>query len=76
MLTPEKHFWLSGQWAAPAITETTIAKEFPSVYYEKPKRPAELRSYVEGATITRIAATFPHQLIKKGKAKELTSKWE
>jgi len=75
MRVSEKHFWLSGIWAPPAVTETIVAKPFPMLYLAKPIKAQELISKVEGATITTIAKDFPEILIKKGKAQELKSKF-
>lgn len=69
------HFWMSGVWAPPAITETITAKSFPMLYLEKPIKAEELISKVEGATITKIAKDFPEELLKSGKATELKSKF-
>ena len=60
----------------PAVTETIVAKTFPMAYLEKAATVQELTSKVEGATITHIAKDFPETLLKKGKSKELRSKWE
>jgi hypothetical protein len=70
------HFWLSGQWGLPAVTETITAKSFPMLYLAKPIEAQELRSKVEGATVTKITKDFPEVLLKAGKAKELRSKWQ
>jgi hypothetical protein len=69
------HFWMSGVWGAPAVTETIVAKGFPMLYLSKPLKAEELISKVEGATVTTIAKDFPLELIRTGKAKELRSKW-
>ncbi len=60
---------------AAAITETILAKDFLMLYRAEPVTSKELRSRVSGATITRVANTFPQELIKTGKAKELKSRW-
>lgn len=65
-------FW---EWVPPAITETIIAKTFPMEYRAEPITAKELRSRVSGATITKVANSFPQELLKAGTAKELKSKW-
>jgi hypothetical protein len=69
--------WLpvKATWTPAGPTEHINTAEFPMVYYEKTKDPAELRSLVENPTITHAASDFPKQLIKKGKAQELRSKF-
>jgi len=64
-----------GSWGSEetAILETITARELPTTYYAQ--TPTELRSKISGATITRTAQTYPHQLHKKGQAQELKSKW-
>lgn len=61
--------------AAPAVTETITAQNFPMGYLEETVKAEELISKVEGATITTISKDFPQILLKSGKAKELKSKW-
>ncbi len=61
--------------APPAIIETIIAMEFPMLYRAEPVTSKELRSRVSGATITKVASTFPQELLKAGKARDLRSKW-
>jgi hypothetical protein len=75
MFIAKKHFWMSGVWAPPAAVETIIAKDFPMLYLSKPVKAEELRSKIEGATITKVAQEFPELLLKTGKAKELRSRW-
>lgn len=58
------------------VVETITAKQFPMQYLDKPTKAEELKSKVEGATVTHIAKDFPVTLLKTGKAKELRSKWE
>lgn len=60
---------------AKPIIETTIAISFPMLYLPKPIRAQELKSKVEGATITKTTQDYPQELIKKGKAQELRSKF-
>lgn len=59
----------------PVITETIIAMEFPMLYRIEQIMAKELRSRVSGVTISKVANTFPHELLKSGKAKDLRSKW-
>ncbi len=61
--------------APPAIVETIIGKDFLMLYRAEPVTSKELRSRVNGATITKIANTFPQEILKAGKAKDLRSKW-
>lgn len=61
---------------APPPTETIVAKEFPMAYLEKPVAAKELTSKVENPTVSSVSKDFPEKLLKKGKAKELRSKWE
>jgi len=75
MLISEKHFWLSGLWAVPAVIETITAKNFPMLYLSKPVTAQELVSKVEGAIITHVAKDLPEYLIKKDRAQELRSKF-
>ncbi len=63
------------QGAPPAIIETIVAMEFPMLYRFEPVTSKELRSRVSGATITKIASTFPQEVLKTGKSKDLRSKW-
>jgi len=60
---------------APGVSETITAKEFPMSYFMGAPVAKELRSHVSGATLVKVAMTFPPQIIKKGKAHELSSKW-
>lgn len=60
-------------WTEYVVKEKIIARELPMIYYAK--TPCELRSKISGVTITRTAQTYPHQLLKKGQAQELKSKW-
>jgi hypothetical protein len=57
------------------VTETIVAKEFPMSYLGKPIKAEELRSKVEGATVTVVSKDYPLVLKKKGKQQELVSKW-
>ncbi len=66
---------LAFQGAPPAIIETIIAMSFPMLYRTEPVTSKELKSRVSGATITKIANTFPQEVLKTGKAKDLRSKW-
>jgi hypothetical protein len=52
-----------------------VAKEFPMSYLGKPIKAEELRSKVEGATVTVVSKDYPLVLKKKGKQQELVSKW-
>jgi len=58
------------------VTKTIVAFEFPMSYLPKPVSSLELRSKVEGATITDIAKDFPIVVKEKGKQNELTSQFE
>jgi hypothetical protein len=60
----------------PAVTKTIVAFDFPMSYLPKPVSSLELRSKVEGATITDIAKDFPIVVKEKGKQNELTSQFE
>jgi hypothetical protein len=75
MRVAEKHFFMSGLWAPPAVVETITAKSFPMLYLSKPVTAKELVSKVEGATIAILAKDFPKYLIRAGKAQELRSRW-
>jgi len=75
MLISKKHFWLSGTWAPPAVTETIVSKNFPMLYLPKPIKAQELISKVEGATLITVVKELPETLIKKDKAQELRSKF-
>jgi len=59
----------------PSIIETITAKSFPMLYLSKPVKAEEVKSKVEGATVSKVAKDFPETLLKSGKAKELRSKW-
>jgi hypothetical protein len=52
-----------------------VANSFPMLYLAKPIKAQELKSKIEGATITTIAQDYPKELLKSGKAKETRSKW-
>lgn len=65
---------VEGSFVGP--TETIVAKDFPMLHLESPIKAKELRSKVSGATVTHVAKDFPEALLKKGKAKELRSKWQ
>ncbi len=58
----------------PSVVETRIANEFP-VFYRTGESPKELRSKVTGATVVKVAQSFPHMPHKATKVSELTSKW-
>ena len=70
--------WLPVQatWTPAGPTETLTAKSFPMTYLQKPVKTQELRSKVENATVIHVTKEFPEIVTKKGKAKELRSKFE
>jgi len=57
------------------VVEYVVVNSFPMYYYERGKA-QELISKVSGAIITVVAKTYPHRLLKKTEAQQLTSKWE
>jgi hypothetical protein len=57
------------------VTKTKVAFEFPMSYLSKPVKAKELRSKVEGATVTVVAKDFPLVVKEKNKQGELTSKF-
>lgn len=57
------------------VVETIVAQGMPMHYLSEPPAAKELTSKVSGATITHVAKDFPEALLKKGRAKELRSKW-
>jgi hypothetical protein len=73
--TAEPYYIKFGFLTVVAVTETIVAKEFPMSYLGKPIKAEELRSKVEGATITVVSKDYPLVLKKKGKQQELVSKW-
>jgi len=76
MIISFKQFWMSGVWAKPPIVETIIAMTYPMLYLPKPVRAKVLKSKIEGATIIITRKDFPLDLIKKGKASMLKSKFQ
>ena len=67
---------LIGEEIALPITKTVTAKDFPMAFLPKPVKADELRSKVEGATITVVSKDFPLVVKEKNKQAELTSKFE
>lgn len=57
------------------VIETITAKSYPILYLPKPVKAKELVSKVSRATIIRVSADFPTHLEKKGRAKDLVSKF-
>jgi hypothetical protein len=74
-VSPEPSHSIWGSEESIAIIETITAKSFPMIYLPKPIKAQELKSKVEGATITHVSKDFPEELLKKDKAKELRSKF-